>query len=217
MRFETTDGPTEIPIRNVVVAGWTGRDRAGVDHHIAELAAIGVAPPSQVPLYYRVSELLLTQSVTIQVLGFDTSGEAEPLIVRYGDTLWLGLASDHTDRSLETVSVAASKQICPKPVARQIWPLEDVKDHLDQLVLTCDIEDDGRWQRYQEGALSKILPLEDLVAGAGLTDGSAMLCGTLSAIGGVRPAARYRMALTDPVRGREIDLSYDVDPLPLVD
>ena len=216
MRFETPEGPRDIPIRDVYVAGWTGRDRAAVDHHIAELAAIGVAPPSEVPLYYRVSNTLLTQSEDIQVLGPETSGEVEPFIVRAEGAFWLGLASDHTDRALETVSVAASKQICPKPIGRGLWPMEDVKDHLDQLVLTSEIEEDGAWARYQEGTLANIRPLGDLIEGAGLDDGAAMLCGTLAALGGVRPATRYRMSLTDPVRNRVLGLDYSVARLPAV-
>ena len=44
--FATPDGPREIEIARLVIAGWTARDRAAVDHHIAELAALGVPPPS---------------------------------------------------------------------------------------------------------------------------------------------------------------------------
>ena len=216
MRFETPEGPREIAISDAFVAGWTARDRAAVDHHIAELAEIGVAPPSQVPLYYRVSNGLLTQATAIQVLGPDTSGEVEPLVIRADGTLWLGLASDHTDRALETVSVAASKQICAKPVAGDLWPMAEVSDHLDDLILACDIEEGGAWVRYQEGRLAAIRPLPDLIEGAGLSEGAAMLCGTLAAIGGVRPATGYRMSLTDPVRNRSITLGYTVTALPSV-
>lgn len=216
MRFATPEGPIDPDITHVIVAGWTGRDRAAVDHHIEELAAIGVAPPSQVPLYYRVSASLLTQSADIQVLGPDTSGEVEPLVIRAGGKLFLGLASDHTDRALETVSVAASKQICPKPVASSLWPLTDVEDRLDQLILMTDIEEEGIWRRYQEGKLGNIRPLPDLIAGASLSESAAMLCGTLAAIGGVRPAAHYRMSLTDPLLDRVISMTYAVTALPAV-
>ena len=46
-----------------------------------ELAALGVARPSAVPLFYRVAAGQLTQSRRIQVLGPDSSGEAEPVLV----------------------------------------------------------------------------------------------------------------------------------------
>lgn len=216
MQFETPDGPLEAQVAHLTVAGWTGRDRAAVDHHIAELSALGVAPPSAVPLFYRLSASLLTQSPDIEVLGPDTSGEVEPLILKIDGTLYLGLGSDHTDRALETVSVAASKQVAAKPVATAVWSLDEVEGHLDALKLTTEIEEAGQWVRYQEGTLAAIRPLPALIEDAGLPDASAMLCGTLTAIGGVRPAASYRMSLTDPVLNREITLNYGVRPLPIV-
>ena len=42
-----------------MVAGWTGRDSAAIEHHIEELAALGVPRPSSVPLYYRMASLLI--------------------------------------------------------------------------------------------------------------------------------------------------------------
>ncbi|MEM9578077.1 MAG: DUF2848 domain-containing protein [Pseudomonadota bacterium] len=216
MLFSTPEGLIDLAIRNLTVAGWTGRDRAAVDHHIAELAALGVAPPSKVPLYYRVSDALLTQAASIQVVGAETSGEVEPLVIRSGGRLYLGLASDHTDRALEVASVAASKQVCDKPVAGALWPWEEVENHLDALKLRTEIEEEGVWVPYQEGTLAAIRPLPDLIADAALADGDAMLCGTLSTIDGVRPARAYRMALTDPVLGRDMSLAYTVMPLPIV-
>lgn len=216
MLFDTPEGPLEVEITQAIVAGWTGRDRAAVDHHIAELAEIGVTPPSTVPLFYRVSAGLLTQSYVIEVLGPDTSGEVEPLVVKAGGRLWLGLASDHTDRALETTSVAASKQICAKPVARELWPFDEVADRLDQIDLACEIEEDGAFTDYQKGTLANIRPLSDLIAASGLEEGGAMLCGTLGAIGGVRPATRYRMALRDPATDRTIAFGYSATTLPVV-
>jgi hypothetical protein len=83
----------------LIVAGWTGRDEAALRHHIEELAAIGVPRPSSVPVFYRNSVLNLTQSSVLEVLGPDTSGEVEPVIVALGNQLCLTIGSDHTDRS----------------------------------------------------------------------------------------------------------------------
>ena len=216
MRFETSEGPLDVEIKQAVVAGWTGRDHAAVDHHIAELADLGVAPPSQVPLFYRVSSSLFVQTAEIEVLGPETSGEIEPLILNAKGQLWLGLGSDHTDRALEVVSVAASKQACPKPIANRLWLLDEVDNHLDQLELICEIEEEGAWIPYQMGTLASIHPLRELLDKAGLNDGGAMLCGTLGAQGGVRPAKAYRMRLVDPVLKRDIVFNYTVQTLPIV-
>jgi len=216
MRFTLEGDAIELAIDHIYVAGWTGRNRDAVDHHIQELAQLGITPPSQVPLYYRVSNALLTQSEQIDVLGAGTSGEVEPLLIQNKGKIWIGLASDHTDRDLEAHSVAASKQACSKPVATELWPYETVSQHLDSLILRCEIKQDGGWVTYQEGSLSNISPLSDLMGASGFSDGAAMLCGTLTAIGGVRPASEYKMMLKDPVLNKQIQLHYSVRPLPIV-
>lgn len=216
MQFNHAGTQVQLSIQQLVVAGWTGRNRAAVDHHIEELAAIGIAPPSAVPLYYRVSENLATQQGRIQVLGNTSSGEVEPLLVRQADQWWIGLASDHTDRELEAYSVAASKQACAKPLASELWPFSSVVDHLDQLCLHCTILENDQWITYQEGTLASIKPLQELIDAAPLAEHAAMLCGTLGAIGAVRAASHYRMSLTDPVLNRRIDLEYQVDELPII-
>jgi len=214
----------------LVVAGWTGRDRAGVDHHIRELATLGVAPPSAVPLFYRVSASLLAPYALIQTVGTQTSGEAEPMLVRANGALWLGVASDHTDRALEARSVALSKQICAKPCAGALWPLDaSLAARLDALELRAWIADDvtsDDWTLYQEGTLSAIRPLDELLAsspvGTLCDEGDAparavaMLCGTLPAIGGVRPVGAFRFELHDPERGRSLRHAYAVRVLPEV-
>lgn len=205
-----------LSIRSVVVAGWTGRNMAAVQHHIDELAALGIAPPSQVPLYYRVANTLLTQSTAIEVLGAGSSGEVEPLLIQSGGKIFFGLASDHTDRDLEAHSVAASKQACAKPIAKDLWDFDTIKGHLDDITLRCWIEENGREILYQEGSLSSIRPLAELCEGAGFAEGTAMLCGTFAAIGGVRPAGAYRMEASDPITGKTLALSYRVSPLPII-
>jgi len=216
MQFETPTGPESFRIDTLIVAGWTGRDTAAVLHHIEELAAIGVPAPTTTPLFYRVGANLLCQSERISVLGTETSGEAEPLILTANGQIWLGLGSDHTDRGLEAVSVAASKQACPKPVSAHLWPWSDVADRLDDLTLESEVFEDGEWVTYQTGTLAAIRPLADLMAAAAMPDNAAMMCGTLSAVGGVRPADRFRARLHDPMNGRTIALNYDTICLPIV-
>lgn len=216
MLFKTPTGEIEFSPQQLTVAGWTGRNREAVDHHIQELADIGISPPTSVPLYYRCSTQLLTQDTQLSMLGEDTSGEAEPFLLRQNGKTWLGLASDQTDRALEAHSVAHSKQVCPKPVADTVWDFDTVSDHLDQIELKSWIQENGEWIPYQEGTLEMILPLTELIQGAELQDGGAMLCGTLAAIGGVRPAKQFKMAMHDPVTGQSIEAEYTTENLPVI-
>jgi len=202
----------------LIVAGWTGRDEAALRHHIEELAAIGVPRPSSVPVFYRNSFLNLTQAPVLEVLGPDTSGEVEPVVVDLGDMLCLTVGSDHTDRKAETMGIALSKQLCPKSLGHDLWRLEDVVGHWDQLKLRSFAIIDGRRLAYQDGLLSAMRPPYDLVEryGSGLARGTVMYCGTLGAIGGIRPATRFEMELEDPVLGRTLKHAYDIKTLPVV-
>jgi hypothetical protein len=211
----------DVDIDELVIAGWTGRDVAALEHHIEELKAIGVHPPSKVPLYYRVAADLLTQAETVQALGDDTSGEAEPVLVGTPDRLWVTVGADHTDRKLESYSVAHSKQVCPKVIGRTAWRFEEVEPHWDQIILRSFIEEGGKKVPYQEGLLGKIRAPRDLIAGwrngeKRLPAGVAMFCGTLPAIGAIRSSSRFDMELDDPVLGRKISHAYTVRTLPIV-
>lgn len=210
-----------VEIDDLVIAGWTGRDVAALEHHIEELKAIGVQPPSRVPLYYRVATSLLTQADSIEVLGDDTSGEAEPVLVGTPDRLWVTVGADHTDRRVESYGVAVSKQLCPKVIGRAVWRFEDVEPHWDQLILRSFVEEGGKLVLYQEGTLARIRAPRELIAGwhngdKRLPPGVAMFCGTLPAIGAIRAAPRFTMELEDPVLGNKIAHSYRIEALPVV-
>ncbi|HEY8565154.1 MAG TPA: DUF2848 domain-containing protein [Beijerinckiaceae bacterium] len=208
-----------VDVETLVIAGWTGRDEAALRHHIEELAAIGVPRPSSVPVFYRVAASNLLQSSRLDVLGPDTSGEAEPVVVSLPDGLWLGVGSDHTDRKAETMGIALSKQLCGKPIGTALWRLDEVEPRWDQLVLRSWATIDGERVLYQEGPLSNMRKPADLITrlpAGQLAPGAVMFCGTLGAIGGIRPAADFTVELEDPAGGRTLRLSYAITPLPVV-
>jgi len=89
--------PLVLGAAEMVVAGWAGRNRVAIEHHIAELAAIGVARPSRVPLFYRVAAHMLSQADSLEVVGPHTSGEVEPLLFVHAGELFISVTSDHTD------------------------------------------------------------------------------------------------------------------------
>ncbi|MBX9943237.1 MAG: DUF2848 domain-containing protein [Reyranella sp.] len=209
-----------VEIETLVIAGWTGRDVAALNHHIEELKAIGVEPPSRVPIYYRAAAQMLTQADRIQVLGDDSSGEVEPVLIGAADRLWVTLGADHTDRKVESYGIAVSKQMCAKPVGRTAWRFEEVEPHWDRLMLRSFIREDGRRVLYQEGPLARIRDPRDLILGwrddKRLPMGTVMFLGTMPAIGKIRPSPRFEMELEDPVLGRKLVHGYDIQALPVV-
>lgn len=209
-----------VEIDTLIIAGWAGRDMAAIEHHIEELAAIGVPRPSSVPLFYRIGTGQLSQTTHLQVLGPDTSGEVEPVVVSLADGLWVTVGSDHTDRKAEAAGVALSKQLCSKVVATALWRYEEVAPHWDRLILRSWAVIDGQRVLYQEGAVSGLRSPGDLMQRysnqATLPPGTLMFGGTLGAIGGIRPAARFEMEIEDPVLKRRIGHGYDIEALPVV-
>ncbi|MGD0420520.1 MAG: DUF2848 domain-containing protein [Xanthobacteraceae bacterium] len=205
-------------VRQLVVAGWTGRDVAALEKHIRELEAIGVKRPKSTPIFYRVAASLLTTDDTIEVLGDHSSGEVECVAYSFDGGTFVGLGSDHTDRKAESVGVSLSKQMCAKPVSREIWRLEDVAPHWDALLLRSYVGVNGERRLYQEGSVAAMRPLNELFRLYGererLAAGTAMFCGTLAVHGGIAPAEKFEMELEDPVLGRRITHSYRVKTLP---
>lgn len=208
----------EVPISVIVIGGWSGRDKAAVQEHIDELAEIGVAPPSQTPLYYRVGASLATQSERIQVLGEGSSGEAEAVLIGSAEHgMLVAVGSDHTDRAFEAHSVAVSKQMCPKPLGRDVWRFADVADRWDALRLESD--QDG--EPYQRGAMAAVREPVGLIADyfsgyKAVPPEFAMFLGTIPALGGVRPGRTFSARLADDGTGRTLTLDYEAVTLPIV-
>ena len=198
----------------LVVIGYAGRDRAAVEHHIDELAELGVPRPASIPLYMAFPPGLVSQAPSITVAGGETSGEAEIAVAVDGGEAFVTLGSDHTDRALEAVDIVASKGVCPKPVALTGWPAGVVGDRWDDLVLRSRIDGDAL---YQDGsAAANLHPLE-LVAAipwVGRPPGCFVaFTGTVPVIGGIRPSTGFRAELSGPGLA-EIELSYRVETVP---
>ena len=223
MRLELTvepGGEARVEeIRDLVIAGWTGRDTDAVERHIAELEELGVARPPSVPCFYRVAAENLTPAASVQFLGEASSGEVEFVLVGARDGMLVAVGSDHTDREVERRSVAASKQMCAKPVSGRAWRYDDVADHFDELRLRAWIGRAGSRELYQDGSAAAMRPPAELIGlwldGRGtLPPGTAMFGGTLAAIGGIRPSDRFEMELHDPVLDRSLRHGYSIACLP---
>jgi hypothetical protein len=214
----TTDQRT-IDISNLVIAGFTGRDPVALEKHILELEQVGIPRPAITPIFFHVGSNLLTHESAIQVSSTTASGEAEAVVFNIADEKWVGLGSDHTDRKLEATSIVLSKQVCPKPISSSLWRLADVEAHWNELEMRSWLIDAGQRSLYQEGTLAGNLHPNELIKlnqqrGGSFNAGSAMYCGTLSAIGPICFSEKFEIELYDPVLDRRLNHAYDVIALP---
>ena len=215
----TQAGLDDVAIEQAIIAGWTGRDAEAVEKHIKELEALGVKRPATTPIFYRVAASRLTTEGAIEVLGGQSSGEAEFVLLQTAGELWVGTGSDHTDREVEAYGVSVSKQMCEKPIAPKFWRYAEVGGHWDSLILRSHAVIDGKRVLYQEGPVTAMRHPQDLIerySKGGLADGTLMFCGTLPVHGGLRPAERFEFELEDPVLHRTIGHGYDVVSLPIL-
>lgn len=204
----TTGRRHRVPVRRVVIVGFAGRDRDAVRAHIQELSEIGVPVPSSTPTFYSVDPARVTTADRIHVSGAFTSGEVEPVVMQTVDGWLLTVGSDHTDRDLETVSIAESKAACAKPVARGCIPADRVGDW-DGVTIRSWADE----VIYQVGSLADLLPLSSIVAAASregleIAPGDLLFLGTVPVHGPLRPATTFRIAMD--AAGHRVEATYRV-------
>jgi len=197
----------------LIVAGYTARDEAAVRAHIAELADIGVPPPSSVPAFYDLDPALLTTDAVVEVESPRTSGEVEPVVVRLGGTWFLAVGSDHTDRELEQTDVARSKAACPKPLGDGVVGIGNDLASLEWDSLTAGSVVDG--VRYQVGDISSLRHPAELVGRmtdelGPVTGDLVLYCGTLPLLAGAFTyGTQWRIRLELPGR-TELAHAYEI-------
>jgi len=221
LRVHRLDSPiSEIrfSVRRIFNAGWAGSDRAAIQHHIDELAEMGVPAPQFIPTLFALGNHLLTTSDAIQVHGAKTSGEVEYVLLRHNNELFVSVGSDHTDRRLEAHSIPKAKNMCLNVMARDVWPYEEVKDHFAELELACWVLQDGNRSLYQKDLCSALLPpeywLNDMEARiGGFDEGMVLFSGTIGTVAGLVVGDSYEFQMTDPVLNRTIWHKYDCEVL----
>ncbi len=170
--------------RQVILAGYTGRDRAQVQRHVDELMAQGISAPQRVPeLYPGLPDGVQVEGRLSAGAG-SSSGEVEYVLLLTAAAVYVGIGSDHTDRELERTDVVAAKQAFPKIIGPRVQPLEQLSAGWDALVLRSWIVQGDERFVSQESPLSAIIGPDDLLALAPEADrreGLVMYSGTVAA------------------------------------
>ncbi len=215
--FDHAGAPLAFTARRLLIAGYTGRDPAAVEAHIAELEREGVPRPERVPWVFVANPQLLQTSGAVWAYDDRSSGEAEYVLLIDRDGVFVAIGSDHTDRGLERASIERSKQLYPRTLSAQAWRLDELLPRWDGLRLRSWTVDGGERAPYQDGALAQLIRPEALLdlAGASGEPGTVVFSGTLPVLGGsVRAASRFETELSDADGRALASLGYDVRLLP---
>jgi len=209
-----------VQITRLYNFGYTGRNIEAVQEHIDELANLGLPAPKSVPALFQLAPRLGTTEDTVVVSGNDSYGEVEYALVRADDGEWyVTVASDHSDLAIEKISTSRSKSVYPDVLGSTVWPLDEVLDDWDGLVLRNSRTDEFGTEIIQESPASAILPPQELISilkartGGEIPAGTIVLSGT---VGGIPEsgAVRWEVSLRDSVRQRVITHAYRVEALP---
>jgi len=208
--------PLRFEARQLILAGYTGRDQESVRRHIEELAQQGVPVPQRVPELYTVNPLSLQVGGTVWANDGSSSGEVEYVLLIGKDDLFVTVGSDHTDRALEALTVEKSKQIYPKVLGREVWRVNQLVKEWDELILRSYVTEGETEHEYQSGTLGGLITAKSLQELIGHVDqpGTVIFSGTVPLIDGqVRYGSRFigELASTD---GRVLTrCSYDISVL----
>ncbi len=98
------------------------------------------------PILFPATVDRLTMADEIEVLGTQTSGEAEFVLIYHQGQTYVAAGSDHTDRELEKTSITFAKQVCPNVLSPEVWRYADVRE-----LLGSDHPAGPAWAREGDG------------------------------------------------------------------
>jgi Protein of unknown function (DUF2848) len=149
-----------VPIKRMYNFGSATRKAETAVPHQQEVAKEGIHIAFNVPAprIYPIAPHALTTGDAVFVHDDHTSGEVE-IAILVADQVYVGVASDHTDRDLERVSIPWSKQACPNVLAPVLWPLASVRARWDDCILRSRV--DGR--PYQEVSAAAFMHPDDVL------------------------------------------------------
>ena len=230
----TRDGreePLRVEVKAVRGSGFTGRDREAVRRMSDDRRRDGKSWTAKELWTYRISPYLLTTDESIDVQGPLTGGEVEAVALFTGESVFVGVGSDQCDREMDAYYLEKPKQMCPHPLSRKVWKLDDVQDHWDELRLESQVRVGDDVVNLHRFSMSELVPLETWIDYCDLRTGpfaTVFYCGTGATVPelenelerlGLPPETahgvgdEFRMRLYDPVLDREIRHSYIVNVL----
>ncbi len=205
----------EITVSELILFEWTGRDIEVIKKQTDELAQYNIKPKS-IPEMYVVQPYLITTSNYVRKVSELHTGWVEYVILaKNEDEVFVSVGSDHSDLEVERCSVIAGKHLYPKVVARRAWPLEDVIDHWDELIIRSQVLEGTMKVPYQEAKLRLLLRPERIIEEVREVlqelRNTIIFSGTIPTLGGIKVSEYFELTIHDPLLNRSITHYYWID------
>ena len=219
--IEGRDGSEQrtLHVTRVYNLGFTIRDREKMQAHLDEVEGVHVDWPPRPPIIFPISSWATITDEDVPVQYDRTSGEIEIVSVVDGDELFVGVGSDHTDRSLEATDIPWGKQVTPNVMAPTLWRWTEVEDHWDEVLLESTIDSGEGPALYQQAGVSEFWTPREMVDATKdriveVPGVRVFFSGTVVSVDKELNFGHvFRMRMIDPVLGREIDHTYRVTQL----
>ncbi|MBI4635058.1 MAG: DUF2848 family protein [Candidatus Rokubacteria bacterium] len=201
--------------------GFTMRDPLKMQAHLDEVVKAGVPAPKvdKPPMIMPISDWALTTDTEVSAQRERTSGEVEIVTILRRGEMFVGVGSDHTDRTLEASDIPWSKQVCANVLAPVVWPWADVRGHWDTVALESDVVVDGRAIPYQRAGVVDFWTPEEMARSlegrvAPPRGDSLIFSGTVVSLDHqLNFADTWTIRMVDPVRRETIEHTYRVPVL----
>jgi len=220
LKIEYRDGSTEpltLPITNIANCGLAVEEERA-QAHLNEMEEEGIVVTQDPPIVFQIPSRAVTTADRLEVNDPKTSGEVEYVLFPTEDEVYVGVASDHTDRAMETVEedIPKSKTVCPNVVSETVWPLSEVRAHWGQFQLKSWTGSDDESVLYQDTQVDVFYTPEKLIETVEQhstvpTEGMAIFSGTIEAIGDLEYGDFFVAKMHDPVLDRSLSLDYEVE------
>ena len=176
-------------IKNLVVAGWTGRNVAALEAHIKELEAIGVKrPKTRADLLSQCACSLLTTAPRDRGDGRQVERRGRVRAVSRSTTACGSASAPTTPTARPRPSASRCRSSCaPSRSARRCGATTRSSRTGTSSMLRSFVPDGGKRRLYQEGPVTNMRSPEELIklytGGDKLAPGTAMFCGTFAVHG----------------------------------
>jgi hypothetical protein len=220
--------PLTLMVSRMVNCGRAWRDPPDESRQEAwtkQLNESGLSRQESEPFVFPKPPNLITTDDEIWVNSRRTYGKAEFVMFPTSDAVYVAVGVDTKYGDAMEIDANVGNSTCQSVISDDVWILDDVRDHWDDIELRSWTGDAGDWVPYQRATLSEFLTPETFLDRVdekitGRIERTAIWSSTVGTVDdqvrgvnpypSVRESKFYAAQLYDPVANRRLVTQFDV-------